>query len=57
MNKKMIIHTIGWVLLIEAICMILPLICAMVYKEREILSFAYAIGLIAIIGFILIKIP
>ena len=57
MNKKMIFHTLGWVLLIEAICMILPLICGMIYKEQEVLSFAYTMGLIAIVGFILIKLP
>ena len=57
MNKKMIFHTLGWVLLIEGICMILPLICGMIYREREVLSFAYTIGLIAIVGFILIKLP
>ena len=57
MNKKMIFHTLGWVLLIEAVCMILPLICGMIYREKEVLSFAYTIAAIAIIGFILIKLP
>ncbi len=57
MNKKIIFHTLGWVLLIEAICMILPLICAMIYREREVLSFAYTIAGVAIIGFGLTKLP
>ena len=57
MNKKMIFHTLGWVLLIEAICMILPLICGMIYREREVLSFAYTIAAVAIVGFALIKLP
>ena len=57
MNKKIIFHTLGWVLLIEAICMIMPLICAMVYRETEALSFAYTILGTAIIGFTLTKLP
>lgn len=57
MNKKMIFHTLGWVLLIEAISMILPIICGMIYREREVLSFAYTILATGIIGLILIKLP
>ncbi len=34
MNYRIIFNTLGWVLNIEAACMLLPLICALVYSEK-----------------------
>ena len=43
MNYRMIFNTLGWVMNIEAMCMILPLLCALIYGE----SLApFAIGII-----------
>lgn len=33
MNFKVVLNTIGWVLIIEAACLVLPLVCALVYGE------------------------
>lgn len=38
MNKRMVTYTLGWVLNIEAVCLMLPLICAVVYREYSILK-------------------
>ena len=44
MNYRMIIYTLGWVLTVEAACMLLPLICALCYGESWLL-FAACIGI------------
>ena len=51
MNRKLILHTLGWVLIIEAICMLPPLACGIVCKEQEYLSFLICAGIIGAIGF------
>ena len=33
MNYKIILNTLGWVIGLEAIFMLLPLICAFIYNE------------------------
>ncbi len=49
MNVKMILHTLGWVLNIEALAMILPLICALVYGE-SCFALGISIAVCAILG-------
>ncbi|MBQ7582761.1 MAG: TrkH family potassium uptake protein, partial [Lachnospiraceae bacterium] len=39
MNRKMIFYILSWVLRIEAILMLLPIITAVIYREREIRFF------------------
>lgn len=51
MNYKIILNTLGWVLNIEAAAMLLPLICAAIYKEECIITFALCIVLCFIFGF------
>lgn len=48
MNYKMILYTLGWVLKIEAVTMILPLICGICYGEQQML---YVFGLCIAITF------
>ena len=53
MNKKMVLYFIGWILRIEAVCMALPIITAVIYKESQLDDFAYtAIGCL-LVGLIL----
>ncbi len=42
MNYRMIKYTLGWVLLFEAGFFAVPLICALIYGEREALSFLFS---------------
>ncbi len=37
MNYRIIFHTLGWVLCIEAGCLVLPLLCALLYGENYML--------------------
>jgi len=57
MNYKIIINTLGWVVAFEAVCMLLPLGCSLIYNEPVSKIFLICIALCAVIGLILIKIP
>ena len=57
MNSKIILNTLGWVVGFEAICMVLPLICAFIYNEPMVNIFLFCILLCIVVGLILIKIP
>lgn len=51
MNKKILSYTLGWVLNIEALCLIMPTICALVYKEYTSLKcFGITIALCLFFG-------
>ncbi len=50
MNYRIIFHTLGWVLNIEAASMLLPLICALIYNETCIWSFVISIILCLLFG-------
>ena len=53
MNYKMIRHILGWVLKIEAIAMLMPLICAFIFKEQLcVYSFAATIAICFLTGLI-----
>lgn len=42
-NYKAILYTLGWVLNIESMCLLLPLICAICYGEPYVILFAICI--------------
>ena len=50
MNYKVIRYTLGWVLILEAFAMILPLGCAFIYNDIGIKSFLYTIILCLAFG-------
>lgn len=51
MNKKMLSYTLGWVLNIEAVCLIMPTICALAFKEYTSLKcFGITIALCLLFG-------
>lgn len=53
MNKKVVIHVLGWALMLEAVCMIFPIICAIVYGEKEIISFLVTLAICLVSGIFL----
>lgn len=53
MNFKRILHTLGLVLCCEAACMVLPLICALIYKESTARVFFSCIALCLAFGIVL----
>ena len=52
MNKKIVINVLGWALLLEAVCLLLPLICAIIYKELEMYIFAVCSAICFAVGFL-----
>lgn len=58
MNYRAIFYTLGCVLNVEAICMLLPLLCASIYRDNMFLTFLACILICAFIGIaLLIKKP
>ncbi len=53
MNYRVILYTLGCVLCCEAVCMLLPLLCAILYGEPELYSFLISIAVCVIFGIIL----
>ena len=53
MNHRIIIYYIGTLLKIEAFCMMLPLLCSIIYKEKVFIYFLIVIGLLLFLGFLL----
>ena len=50
MNIKMIIYMLGRISFLEAILLVLPLSCALIYKENTILAFLITIGIALGVG-------
>ncbi len=50
MNYRIVLYTLGWVLNIEAVCMLLPVVCAAVYGESTIPVFIVCILLCLAVG-------
>ena len=53
MNLRLILSTLGRVLFIEAACLILPLLCAIVYREVYITDYLICIGICVLAGLLL----
>ena len=56
MNYKRVLHTLGIVLCFEALSMLLPLLCALIYKEQTVVPFLESIFLCLAFGLCLIMI-
>ncbi len=58
MNYRMIKYTLAWVLLFEAGFFIVPIVTALIYKEREVFAFALsALICVAVAALMLIRKP
>lgn len=54
MNRKMVFNILGRIVLLEAVLLILPLICAVIYGETKVvLAFAISVVTAALIGMLL----
>ena len=54
MNYAIIFHVLGWVLKIESVAMILPLICALIYREKTCtMTFLICIAICLAVGFLM----
>lgn len=52
MNKRMIIYMLGRIAMVEAVLLLLPLTCALIYREAIITAFLLTIGIALTFGFI-----
>ncbi len=57
MNYKMMFKVLGYILLIIALTMVPPLVIALVSNEGDFFAFLISIGITALIGFSLTRIP
>ena len=56
MNYKLILHTLGKILLIEALLLIFPLIINFIYQENNLFAFALTISILMVVGTLLIMV-
>ncbi len=56
-NRKMIVHVLGEILLVEALLMLLPVIVALIYHEKTVLPYFITIALCAAAGLLLFLVP
>ena len=53
MNRKRIVYTVGLIVLIEAALLLLPLLVALIYREKSAAAFLYTIAIAAFLGAVL----
>ena len=53
MNIRMLVYILGKVLLIEGVLMILPVICGLLYGERQVLIYILAAAVYIGLGFVI----
>lgn len=53
MNRRMVVYTVGTVVKIEAVLMLLPTVCAMIYKESCVKSLLISVAISLAAGFAL----
>ncbi len=56
MNYRVVLHTLGWVVGFEAVCMVLPLICSLLYHEPLIYVYLISIGLCLLASALLLSV-
>ncbi len=56
MNYRLILQTIGKILLIEALLLIFPLIVNFIYQEENLFAFALTISILMVVGTLLIMV-
>lgn len=56
MNYRSILNILGWIMGIEGIFMLLPLVCALIYGEKAGISFAVCIAICALLWLVLTRV-
>ena len=54
MNYKLMLRTLGRTLQLEALCLLLPLVVCLIYREDP-KPFLYTIGLVGLLGSLLVR--
>ncbi len=53
MNYRIVLYTLGWVLNIEAVCLLLPLLSSLYFGEQNVFVYAFCILLCLAVGLVL----
>jgi len=53
MNRKMVLYMLGHIITLEAVLMLLPLICGLIYREKSVFSFVITIAIALSLGYII----
>ena len=56
MNKRMILYTLGYMLIVEALLMMLPALVAIIYGEEAVWAFLITAVIAAVLGYMMIRI-
>lgn len=56
MNKRMVLYTLGYMLIVEALLMMLPALVAIIYGEEAVWAFIITAGIAAALGYFLIRV-
>ena len=56
MNRRMIVNTVGKMICLEALALLLPMICSIIYQESSYLSFLITIVIALAVGGLFISI-
>lgn len=56
MNKRMVLYTLGYMLIVEALLMMLPALVAIIYGEEAVWAFLITAGIAAALGYFLIRV-
>ena len=53
MNRKMVFYMLGRIIMLEAVLMVLPLLCGIIYHEKSVFSFLITMAIALSLGFII----
>ena len=56
MNKRMVLYTLGYMLIVESLLMLFPVLVAIIYSEETVWSFLITAGIAAVLGYSLIRV-
>ena len=51
MNRRMVFHMLGKIMQLEAVLLLLPAICSLIYREQAVFAFLITIAIALILGF------
>lgn len=53
MNRRMVFYMLGRIIILQAVLMVLPLICGLIYMEKSAFSFVITIAIALVIGLVM----
>ena len=57
MNVRMILKTLGYLLMVESACMLPSMVVSIIHKQSDTMSFLITIIILAVLGLLMSRIP